>query len=198
MTLVSALALCALVLPFGARAVSVAGAPTGLHTYIAFEAGKLAPDLNVWASVRGSCWTVSAVESRRYSWRCMHGNYIHDPCFSATRTSRFVVCPDAPWSDRILLLRLIEPLPNWRVYKRTVSESAWPWGIVTIGGERCVTTAAAATGEVAGKQVTFVCSGGGLLAGFTRRATGTWTIWYAPGWGAKRLTLVSVVDAWLG
>jgi hypothetical protein len=194
--LVSALALCALVLPLGARASSVQR-PTVLHTYLAFQAGKLAPGLNVRASVRGSCWTVSAVESHPYSWRCLHGNYIHDPCFSATRTSGFVVCPDAPWSDSVLLLRLTEPLPRWRVYKRAVSESAWPWGIVTIGGKRCVTTVAAATGEVVGKQVTFVCSGGGLLAGFTHRNTRTWTIWYAPGWDAKRLILVSFADAWL-
>jgi hypothetical protein len=194
---VSALALLALLLPLGARASSAVQQSTVLHTYVAFQAGKLAPDLRVRASVPGSCWTVSAVESHAYSWRCSHGNYIHDPCFSASRTSRFVVCPDAPWSDRVLLLNLTERLPPWRIYKRTVSESAWPWGIVTVGGKRCITAAAAATGEVAGKQVTFVCAGGGLLAGFTRRSTRTWTIWYAPAWDSKRLTLVSITDVWL-
>jgi hypothetical protein len=176
---------------------SAAGRPTVVHTYTTFQHAKLAPGLVVRASVRGSCWTLSEVESRPYTWRCLYTDYIHDPCFSATRTSGFVVCPDAPWSNRVLLLRLTAPLPPWHAYKRSVSETAWPWGIVTIGGKRCVTTAAAATGEVAGKRVTFVCAGGGLLLGITHRATPMWTIWYAPTFTSKHLTLVTIADAWL-
>ena len=174
-----------------------AGSPTVLHTYTPFENGKLAPGLVVRASVHGSCWTLSDVESRPYTWRCLHSNYIHDPCFSATPTSNLVACPDAPWGNRVLLLRLTKPLPRWHAYKRAVSESAWPWAIVTVNGKHCISAAAAATGEINGKQITYVCQGGGLLVGFTHRTSPTWTIWYAPGWNAKRLTLVSIADAWL-
>ena len=108
-----------------------------------------------------------------------------------------MVCPDAPWGSRVLLLRLTAPLPHWHAYRRTVSASSWPWGIVTIGGKHCVTTSGAATGEVAGRQVTYVCAGGGLLAGYTRRHTRTWTIWYAAGFSSKHARLVTVVEAWL-
>jgi hypothetical protein len=44
---------------------------------------------------------------------------------------------------------------------------------------------------------TYVCQGGGVLAGFTHRITSTWTIWYATRFGSKHLTLVTIADAWL-
>ena len=192
-----------IVVLLGVLALPAAGLATGppvtrLHTYTVFEDGELAPGLQVRATVQGSCWTESLVESRPYSWRCLHANYIRDPCFSATPTSRIVVCPDAPWSSRVLVLRLTAPLPSWHTYKPTISASSWPWGIVTIGGKHCITTSGSATGEIAGEQVTFVCDGGGWLAGFTRRRTRTWTIWYAAGSNSEHVTLVTVADAWLG
>lgn len=170
---------------------------TRAHTYTAFEHGKLAPGLKVRATVRGSCWTLSAVESRPYTWRCQHGNHIDDPCFSATPTSKTVACPDAPWSNRLLVLRLTKPLPHWHTYTPTISHAAWPWGIVTLGGKHCTSTAPAATGEIDGKQITYVCQDGGALAGFTHRTTSAWTIWYAANFTSKHLTLITIADAWL-
>jgi hypothetical protein len=152
---------------------SASGRPTALHTYTAFEDGKLAPGLIVRASVRGSCWAQSEVESH------------------------LVACPDEPWSNHVLLLRLTKPLPHWHAYRRAIPPSAWPWAIITIAGKHCVTTVAAATGEIRGKPITYVCQGGGLLLGFTRRATATWTIWYAPTFTGRRLRLVTIADAWL-
>jgi hypothetical protein len=175
---------------------SAADRPTVLHTYTTFEHAKLAPGLVVRASARGSCWTLSEVESRPYTWRCLHGNYIHDPCFSATPTSSLVACPDAPWSSQVLLLRLTKPLPHWHTYKPPIPASAWPWGIITIAGKHCISAASAATGEINGKQITYVCQGGGLLVGFTHRTTATWTIWYASSFTSKHLTLVTIADAW--
>jgi hypothetical protein len=176
---------------------SALGQPTVLHTYTPFENGKLAPGLVVRASVHGSCWTLSDVESRPYTWRCLHTNDIHDPCFSATPTSNLVACPDAPWTNRVLLLRLTRRLPHWQSYKRPIPASAWPWAIVTISGKRCLTTAAAATGDINGKPITYVCQSSGLLVGFTHRTTPTWTIWYAPTSTSKHLMLITITDAWL-
>jgi hypothetical protein len=185
--------LALLTMPFASAAASA----TRLHTYTAFEHGRLAPGLIVRASVRGYCWTLSAVESRPYTWRCLHGNYIHDPCFSTTPTSKTVVCPDAPWSNRVLLLTLTKPLPTWHTYTPSTSPSTWPWGIITLGGKHCTSSVAAATGTIDGKQITYVCQGGGVLAGFTHHTSRTWTIEYAPGFGATRLTRVTITDAWL-
>jgi hypothetical protein len=175
---------------------SASGRPTVVHTYTPFENGKLVPGLVVRASVKGSCWTLSEVESRPYTWRCLHSNYIHDPCFSETPTSSLVACPDAPWSSRVLLLRLTKPLPRWHTYKPPISASAWPWGIITIAGKHCISAASAATGEINGQRITYVCEGGGLLVGFTHRTTPTWTIWYASTFTSKHLELVTIADAW--
>ena len=191
---VGALALTAAVVWVPLSSASVR--PTVLHTYTPFENEKLAPGLVVRASVQGSCWTLSEVESRPYTWRCLHKNYIHDPCFSATPTSSMVACPDAPWSSRVLLLRLTKPLPRWHTYKPPISASAWPWGIITIAGKHCISAASAATGEINGQRITYVCEGGGLLVGFTHRTTPTWTIWYASTFASKHLELVTIADAW--
>jgi hypothetical protein len=54
----------------------------------------------------------------------------------------------------------------------------------------------AATGEINGQRITYVCEGGGLLVGFTHRTTPTWTIWYASTFTSKHLELVTIADAW--
>jgi hypothetical protein len=134
----------------GASAASAGQERTVVHHYVAFKDGRLAPGLTVRASVPGYCWSTSVVEGRRYTWRCIRGNAIHDPCFSAKPRSRFVVCPDAPWSKRVLVLRLTRPLPPWKVYGGHWRK--WPWGVTTADGKHCFTLAGTATGEVAGMR----------------------------------------------
>ena len=88
-----------IVVVLGAFAVPAAGSATmpqttKLHTLRVFEGGGLAPGFKVRASVQGSCWTESLVESRPYSWRCLHGNYIRDPASRQPQQAR-------PWSVRM-------------------------------------------------------------------------------------------------
>jgi hypothetical protein len=186
-------ALALLVASVCAGTASSGERPTAVHSFVAFKAGKLAPGLTVSASVRGYCWSTSGVESRSYAWRCLRGNTIHDPCFSATPRSNSVVCPERPWSKRVRLLRLTRPLPRWKLYK---SRQDFPWGIWATTGKRCFSLAATATGEVAGKRHTYDCVDGGVLAGFAHRRKATWTIYYAPSWRSKRVTLVGITNAW--
>lgn len=169
--------------------------PTRVHYYTAFKDGKLAPGLKVTGRVPGDCWATSGVEGRPYTWRCGEGNYVHDPCFSATPRARLVACPDAPWNKRVLVLALSEPLPEW-VESRGGRWRRWPWGVVTSTGKHCFTTSASATGQVAGMQHTYVCKEGGLLLGFPRRNSPAWTIYYARNWSSQRPKLVRISDAW--
>ena len=55
-----------------------------MHRFHGFENGKIAPGVHVLRTAHGYCWEPSAVESRRYAWRCFKGNFILDPCFSMT------------------------------------------------------------------------------------------------------------------
>ena len=177
--------------PASARQAVAPGTVT--HYYRAFIAGSVAPGIRIRTSARGYCWTTSGVEGRAYAWRCFRGNYIHDPCFSASPSSRFVVCPDEPWSSRVLVLRLTRPLPGWKLYG---FRRDFPWGIWTGSDKRCVSYAASATGDIDGKPVTYGCQGGGFLLGYAHRNGPTWTIYYAPTAHSRRPTSVAISDAW--
>lgn len=41
----------------------------------------------------------------------MTGNEIEDPCFSTSLSASSVVCPDAPWKNTGIEIRLTKPLP---------------------------------------------------------------------------------------
>jgi hypothetical protein len=166
--------------------------PTEVHYFHAFQRGKIAPDVQVKRTARGHCWTTSGVEGRRYAWRCFRGNYIHDPCFSATQHGRFALCPIEPWTKTVLRIQLTRSLPRWKLYR---SNPALPVGVWTATGKRC-THSSGATSEIAGKPVTYECIGGGLLVGLAHRSAPTWTIYYARGWHARTVTRVGVTDAW--
>jgi hypothetical protein len=143
--------------------------------------------------VAGSCWTTSAVVGRAYSWRCLHRNEIHDPCFSATRHSSIVVCPVRPWSRTVLVIRLTSALPGWKEYG---FDQNFPWGVWTTNHKRCFSYSGSATGGVAGRAVTYGCEGGGLLVGLADRRTRQWTIHYVAGWHSTTAVVVGITDAW--
>jgi hypothetical protein len=166
--------------------------PTAIHYYAAFKAGRLAPGVTVSSTVRGYCWSESVLETRRYAWRCLSGHFIYDPCFSAIPRGRVVACPEHPWSTRVYLMRLTRPLPRWHHYGRT---RFTPWGIWTTTDKRCFLLSHWQD-KVARKPHSYNCVGGGVLAGFADRRGPIWTIYYAPSWRSKRVTLVGITNAW--
>jgi hypothetical protein len=175
-----------------ASASTAASGRTVVHDFHAFRGGKVAPAVHVTRRARGHCWETSGVESRRYAWRCFKGNDILDPCFSATRHARFVLCPTELWSDDVVRLQLTRRLPAWKHfgYSKSLPVGAW-----TTDGVQCVHSSGA-TSTIEGKPITYECSGGGVLAGSAKRGTRRWTIWYAPSPQAKHLTRVGITDAW--
>ncbi len=122
----------------------------------------------------------------------MYGHFILDPCFSASPSGRIVVCPERPWSMRVVLMRLTQPLPQWHDYKMRYDA---PWGIWTTTGKRCFVLSHFQE-EVAGRPRTYNCVGGGVLAGFVNRSRPTWTISFAPSSRSERLTKVGITGAW--
>jgi len=171
---------------------TAASGHTVVHYFRPFQNGEIAPQVHVTRRARGYCWTTSGVESRRYAWRCFRGNFILDPCFSSTRDGGFVLCPVEPWSSDVVRLRLTRALPGWRLYHYAAQ---LPVGIWTTTGKRCAHSSGA-TSEIKGKEVTYVCMGGGVLAGLANAGAATWTIWYAAGFKARQLTRVGITDAW--
>ena len=60
----------------------------------------------------GSCWTNSNIIQRSDAWRCMIGNEIFDPCYTA-RDKTTLVCDSKPDIEKPtgFVLKLTKPLP---------------------------------------------------------------------------------------
>jgi hypothetical protein len=191
------LALPALVLTVSlllAASAAGSGRATAAHHFVAFEGGKLAAGLQVTRSARGYCWEGSIADGRSDAWRCFLGNSILDPCFSRGLSSKpYVVCPAAPWSARVTLLRLTKPLPLSSRNKGN-RVAAWPWGIVSSNRQRCLAVTGASS-QIAGQWISYYCESGGSLLGTPNRHAPTWTIFFAAK-GSKHLTRVAIIDAW--
>lgn len=186
------------ILIVGVAVASVASAgrsapATRLHRFVGFQGSRITKGLTIQGRISGSCWTQSLVVGRPYGWRCMHGNGIYDPCFTASSHSALAVCPEMPWSRRVYVMLLTRPLPTWTPY---FFNPRFPWGVWTTNGKRCASYAGSAVAGVAGRQVTYGCVGGGLLVGLADQRTSRWSIRYVTGWQARTSVLVGITDAW--
>lgn len=182
--------------PVGSAAQSTPSRTTTLHVYLAFQAGgRLASNLKVIRRTRGECRQPSHVSLRFDAWRCFRGSGYYDPCFSNTGgPTRDVVCPKAPWSRQVALMRLSKPLPlNGNSTKDPLL--AEPWGIVTTRGTRCKTIASG-TISVAAMRVSYSCADGSYLVGTTRRAAQPWRIFQLRRKAPNDLTDVALASAW--
>lgn len=200
---IAVLAACALLTPAASSLASrKGGAATRVHEFVAFRAGKLAPRLKVKGRASGACRVRSLVVGRRtaLAWRCSTGHLIRDPCFSATSSSKSVVCPRYPWRNDVLLVRLNSRLPREKFLEHAKND---PWGIWTANGKRCISYAGSALDTMKGKSVTYGCVGGGILLGYANTERRRWTISYAPrnagaGPEGRRVEtpVVGIIDVW--
>ena len=144
-------------------------APTLVHRVAPVGgSGRLAAGYRVTTSGRGHCFGTSLVDDRLY--RCFVGNQILDPCWRSG--GQRVLCLVEPWSRQVVRVRLTAPLPPRQAFGHRV------WGL-QVGdgiGARC-TASMWATGTVAGRPVSYVCSQGWMLLGSRPdRSAGTWTM----------------------
>jgi hypothetical protein len=170
------------------------GSPTSVQFYRAFTDGTLRPQMVVTERVRGRCDVGSEVEGRPFVWRCVWGNFLADPCFSATATSSSAFCPLAPWSTRGALVRA--SLRGWKPTHPQIIKT-WPWGIQLAQGQRC-RAIRTGTSFIRGMRMNHGCDGGGFLVGPVNRAAPIWTILYGKKFNGDRtkLTRVAIHTAW--
>ncbi len=113
------------------------------------RSGQVQRNYRVTLTRRGSCWTYSFVHPELY--RCVRGNYIHDPCWRGARRSQpTVICLGLPWSHQLTRLRLTERLPH------TSSGRAGVWGLTLPRGVDCL-FAQGASGFVHGHHISYFC-----------------------------------------
>lgn len=146
----------------------------------------------------GYCFTGSSAADRRDAWRCLTGNLIEDPCFSASASARSVVCPLGPWTRRALRIRLTRPLPGKFANHPAPSLHVQPWAIELFGGHRARFSSGASS-VVEGDRLNYSFGSGTSegLWGYPDRSAEPWTIFDAP-FGAQHLTRhVAIRRAWM-
>jgi hypothetical protein len=90
----------------------------------ATEVKKFKPAVPAGAMVSGSCWTESIAVQRTGAWRCMVGDEIYDPCFSAGQPNKVICDADPVEQKKGFVLQLTKPLPP-RTFNVIVTDSAW-------------------------------------------------------------------------
>jgi len=148
-------------------------------------------------SKAGYCWEGALTIARRDAWRCLVGNYVYDPCFSAVRNPGIVVCPDAPWRNTGVKIRLTKPLPRAYGNHSAPSLRLMSWAIELKDGRRCLF--ASGVSDVAeGKRLNYICgTGSEELWGFPYRGSEPWTILTAPPQATELRKRATVRHAWM-
>jgi hypothetical protein len=145
---------------------------------------------------RGSCFAGSLTAPRRDAWRCIVGNYIHDPCFALTAHSSYVICPDAPWRKTGTKISLTEVLPQAYRNHKAPSTTPLPWAVELSSGERCLFLSGATT-VVEGERLNYLCGGEEGLWGYPYRGAEPWTILQGPSEAHELSERVAIRHAWM-
>ncbi len=105
----------------------------------------------------GSCWTNSNIVHRPDVWRCMSGNMIFDPCYTA-RDKKTIVCDARPDVKKPsgFVLKLTQPLPAPDVFRGASSSASM---IELEDGTLCdpISGASGATDGVRTERISYSC-----------------------------------------
>ncbi|HWE61094.1 MAG TPA: hypothetical protein VHB98_05235 [Chloroflexota bacterium] len=122
------------------------------------------------AAVSGSCaMGESLALNRTDAWRCIVGNEIYDPCFSAVPHATSVICGATPAKPIGIKVRLSKALPTHAPVRSTQ-----PW-ILGIGDGSLCTMDTGATFGVKGQRANYACSDQDWVIGYPT----TGRVWYA-------------------
>jgi hypothetical protein len=187
------LAACALYI--AATSPSIGGQATTATIYHAWTTAGTLTNVRVMKTLSGTCWTQSLVTSRGDAFRCIIGNDIFDPCFTP-RTSHppSLACPESPFLNRVVLLRLKKPLPSPNSTTQWLQPHNQPWGLRLMNGDRCVFETGA-TDVIKGERMNYSCAGkDAWLIGLPDQRKPVWTI-QSSDYPSKGVKLVSIAEA---
>jgi hypothetical protein len=146
----------------------------------------------------GRCWTGSSTAMRSDAWRCMTGNEIADPCFSANPNASSVVCPQGPWTSAGLRIRLTKPLPRKFANRGGPSLRNQPWALELGDGSRCLLDSGASS-VIESERLNYFCGAASPegLWGLPNRHSEPWTILIAPFTATHLSERAAIVRAWM-
>jgi hypothetical protein len=150
-------------------------------------------------TVQGACdMGESLATARADAWRCMVGNDIYDPCFSAAPHATSVICDASPTKPRGMRVHLPRPLPT---HAPARGMRAW---ILELGDGTICGFVTGATGGVGDQRLNYGCANGNYVLGDPQSAG---KIWYATevklsnksnssGFIPSRIFAISVAEIW--
>jgi hypothetical protein len=187
-------------LVFASSAVAADNAAPPARTQIKlltpFGVRGLSDGLTVAEKVNGKCFADSgASPTRPDAWRCSAGNAILDPCYQdILGAGKELACAvEGPWSQRVILLTLTEPLPTGS-RKEITRKASLPWAIELANGKHCALFTGAMP-PVAGMRINYGCPGGYQVVGDIDRSGPAWRVFFQ-GEQASALEQVEVTVAW--
>jgi hypothetical protein len=153
------------------------------------------------ATVRGNCAMGGSLAVQRAdAWRCIVGNEIYDPCFSAGAHATSVICGATPAKPVGIRVSLPGPLP---AHDRVLGSQAW---ILQLGNGTTCGFLTGGTFGIKGQRANYGCSNSrrDYVVGTPTRGR----VWYAViavlsakpspnGPTAERIYAVSVAKAWM-
>ena len=146
---------------------------TGSIESALFSGTGLAPGVGVTATVAGKCWESSLADpGAGDAWRCMVGNVIEDPCFSASAQAATVACLGTPWDSQVTVIQLTAPLPAPSSPSPALGHPA-PWGMQLADGEHC-TLLTGTLPQGSGLTMAYACTNG--LASIPTMTTQPWSV----------------------
>lgn len=186
----------AAVVSTGCVGVAPAKAATTISEYSPFNArAELRGGLRASPAFGGACTTGSFLVPSDVAYRCFVGVAIRDPCYLDEKRSNssrsVVVCADNPWATDVVRLRIAGKLSN----AHGVGPGEAPWGLRLASGRRCVRITGV-TARVAGRRITYECSGHRWLLGTPNRGRATWSIQQVHEPTDRRPRRVVVAQAW--
>lgn len=147
----------------------------------------------------GSCFSSSIAAPREGAWRCMVGNAIHDPCFTAADGATLVCGADPIEGTEGFQLKLTEPLPAAEI-PADLPPMAW---LLRLSDGSICNFATGATGAVGDKRANYLCSDQSVILGDLQvNDAGTWLAEKAfvtvgeNGMEAQEVYTIAVMELW--
>ena len=184
-----------LVITVSLVSVSPAHGRTVELRYTPFAAdGSLRDGLRASPQFGGSCVTGSFLVAGPSAFRCTAATHIYDPCYLDPKASTIersvMVCVRAPWSRKVLRLRVRRPLSGGAA----AAPTGPPWALRLASGRLCLLVGGA-TSTVSGRRMRYAC-GERYLFGIPDAMRPTWRIRQARTPGGSGMRQVAIATAW--
>jgi len=112
-------------------------------------------DIDLQKINTANCWTGSATVWRRDAFRCMHENFIYDPCFEVPFNSELISCPLTPYTGDVYFIAETDTVEGR--HNNFEEVPPYPWFIKLVDNTECHMISGA-TNLIANNRMDYSCN----------------------------------------